>query len=90
LRESVFTNVIGIIQEPRYIYLDSNYEKNKRIKYIDYVILGDTIQKIKSLIVIVDTDRDPYEVVTWSVRNETKKETGGIIYDSRENKTKSN
>jgi hypothetical protein len=88
-REFVNDHVKGVIEQPRYIYLDNKHEENQRVKYIDYVALPE-YGKIQSLIVVVDTDRTPNEIVTWSVRSETRKETGGIIYDSRKNKTESN
>lgn len=88
-REFVNEHVKGVIEQPRYIYLDSKHDENQRVKYIDYVALEE-IGKIQSLIVVVDTDRSPNEIVTWSVRSDTKKETGGILYDSRKNTTESN
>lgn len=88
-REFVNDQVKGVIEQPRYIYLDNKHEENQRVKYIDYVVIEE-IGKIQSLIVVVDTDRTPNEIVTWSVRSDTKKETGGVIYDSRKNKTESN
>ncbi len=90
-REFVSTHVKGVIEEPRYIYYDQNHEENKRLKYIDYVNI-EAYGKIQSLVVVVDTDRTPQEIVTWSVRSSTRQEktSGGILYDSRENKRQSN
>ncbi|OAK70106.1 hypothetical protein [Lederbergia galactosidilytica] len=90
-RELVNLHVKGVIEEPRYIYYDQKHEENKRIRYIDYVSLEE-YNKIQSLVVVVDTDREPNEIVTWSVKSNTRQEkiNGGVIYDSRKNTRKSN
>lgn len=88
-RELVNTYVKGVIEDPRFIYLDQNHDTNKRVRYIDYVSIEE-YNKIQNLVVVVDTDREPNEVVTWTVKSSTRQEKGGIIYDSRKDKRKPN
>lgn len=42
------------------------------------------LRHLLALVVVVDTDRDPQEVVTWMCKRSLKKEeiTEGVIYDS--------
>lgn len=74
------------IEEPRAIYPDANFEENKRHRYIDFIFDPDLCH-VQALVVVVDTDRDPNEVVTWTIKRKLSQELlkGGIIYDSREN-----
>ncbi|MEW5321293.1 PBECR2 nuclease fold domain-containing protein [Geobacillus thermoleovorans] len=85
-RELVLPYVKGVIEQPRFIYCDKDYEKNKRVRYTDQVYL-EQFGKIQNLVIIVDTDRYPNEIVTWMVKSNTKQEIikgkGGLIYDSR-------
>ena len=78
--------VKNIIQNPRYIYKDVDYENNQRHRYIDLVGIPD-FNHLQALVVVVDTDRTPHEVVTWTIKRNLKQERileeGGIIYDSK-------
>lgn len=74
------SNVIkGIIKKPRFIYWD---EDGVRHRYIDLISL-EGLNHIQGLVVVVDADRDPNEVVTWTIKRHLKQEKGGIIYDFR-------
>ncbi len=68
-----------IIQEPRFIYYDENPQRQR---YIDLISFKE-LNHLQGLVVVVDTDRIPNEVVTWTIKRDLKQEKGGIIYDSR-------
>lgn len=74
-----------IVQNPRFIYKDNNYEENLRHRYVDF-IYHDKFSHLQALVVVVDTDRDPHEVVTWTIKRSLNQEKGGVIYDSRKDK----
>lgn len=82
-RVATYPNIQRIIEKPRYIYPDQNHAENKRVKYIDHVYIQE-VGYIQNVVVVVDTDRQPHEVVTWMVKSSTKQEKfeGGVIYDS--------
>lgn len=85
VRMQTFDMLPGIISQPRFIYLDQNHEQNKRLRYCDTVHVSE-IGHLQTLVVVVDTDREPNEVVTWMVKSNTKQEKTGegrILYDSR-------
>lgn len=72
---------------PRFIYYDKDYDQNLRHRYIDLVAVEELLH-IQALVVVVDTDRDPHEIVTWMIKRDLKKELlsgRGVIYDSRKN-----
>lgn len=82
-----YPHVLGVVEQPRFIYYDSNYEQNKRVKYSDQIYM-EQYGHLQNLVVVVDTDREPHEVVTWMVKSNTKQEKMGVvIYDSRADKT---
>jgi hypothetical protein len=85
-RELSYPLVKEVIENPKYIYGDQNYEKNKRVRYSDQVYIKE-YGHIQNLVVVVDTDREPNEVATWMVKSNTKQEkiNGGVMYDSRSN-----
>lgn len=69
----------GIIRKPRFIYWDKD---GVRHNYIDLISL-EGLNHIQGLVVVVDADRDPNEVVTWTIKRHLRQEKGGIIYDYR-------
>ena len=82
--QAVLQNVKGIIEHPRFIYCDKNFEGNSRQRYLDFVFMEDR-SAIRSLVVIVDTDREPNEIVTWTIKRNLSQENPSkdeIIYDS--------
>lgn len=82
--QSVAKDVKRIVEKPRFIYCDANYDENKRCRYLDTVFM-ETSSAIRSLVVIVDTDRTPNEVVTWTIKRDLKQENttkDRILYDS--------
>ena len=88
VRMQTFDMLPGIISQPRFIYLDQDYETNKRLRYCDTVSVSE-IGHLQTLVVIVDTDREPHEVATWMVKSNSKQEKTGegrILYDSRADK----
>jgi len=76
-----------VLQQPRFIYYDQTHRENGRIRYTDLVALPE-YGHLQALVIIVDTDRDPNEVVTWMVKSNLSQEKideETIIYDSRSN-----
>lgn len=79
-----------VIIKPRFIYYDVNYEGNLRHKYIDLICLEELLH-IQALVVVVDTDREPNEVVTWTIKRSLNKEIirgGRLVYDARKHSGK--
>lgn len=77
----------SVITQPRFIYWEKNKYK-QRHRYIDLIAFEELLH-IQSLVVVVDTDRSPHEIVTWMIKRSLKQEIlkgGGIIYDSSQNK----
>jgi len=74
-----------IAEAPRYIVKDlsSIGSDRKREKYFDVRYI-DATGKFSYVVLVVDTDRDPYEVVTWMIQRRmtdiVPKE--GVLYDS--------
>ena len=74
-----------LIEKPRFIYKDINHIQNRRVRYLDTIYLED-LGAIRALVAVVDTDRTPYEVVTYMIKRDLKQENPTkdmIIYDSR-------
>lgn len=73
--------VKSVISNPKCIYCDKAYDKNLRHRYID-LIVSQKHKKMLAMVVIVDTDRTPNEVVTWTIKRKLNQENldGGIIY----------
>lgn len=84
-RSLSYPYVKEIIENPRFIYKDVKHKEQGRIKYTDQVYIED-YGHLQNMVIVVDTDRDPYEVVTWGLKRHLKEEIidtdGGIIYDS--------
>ncbi|PKM90324.1 MAG: hypothetical protein CVU87_02760 [Firmicutes bacterium HGW-Firmicutes-12] len=83
--EKVVNIVRDTISSPWYIYYDRNYEENKRLLYMDIISLEE-MDHMQALVVCIETDRDPQEVVTWTIKRSLKQERGKIIYDSKKHK----
>lgn len=84
-RMIVYPYVKSIISDPRFIIRDVDYETNQRVKYID-LVADEALESLKSVVVVVETNRTPHEVVTWMAKSKLQQEKfkgGGIIYDSR-------
>ena len=69
----------GIVQIPRFIYYD---EDGIRHRYVDLISFPE-LNHLQGLVVVVDPDRDPHEVVTWMIKRDLKQERGELIYDAR-------
>lgn len=84
-RKIVYPQIKGIIEQPRFIYYDQQYEENLRHRYLDFIHIQE-YGRIFSLVIIVDTDRSPNEIVTWHIEsNKNRLKTNGVvIYDSRQ------
>lgn len=83
--QAVTENVKGVIENPRFIYHDKDYSKNSRYRYLDFVYMAE-ISAIRALVVVVDTDREPNEVATWTIKrglNQENPTKDAIIYDAR-------
>lgn len=67
---------------------DSHYSDNQRVRYVD-LSASESFGRIHALVVVVETDRDPQEVVTWIIKSNLRQELipGGVIYDSAEHKS---
>jgi hypothetical protein len=86
---AVFDRVKEVVESPRYIYYDVNYDSNQRHRYMD-VIDCEFIDHLTGLVCIVETDRNPHEIVTYMIKSNLKQEKikeRGVIYDSREHGT---
>jgi len=82
-RKLSYPFVPEVIKQPRFIYTDNT--KENRVRYIDYVFIPE-YKSIHNLVVVVDTNSEPHEIVTWILKRDTRQEKileGGIIYDSR-------
>lgn len=81
VRKSMEELTLSVIESPRYIIEDINFDN--RYQYIDVLPVNTDGQiSLKMFKVIIDTSRYPHEVVTWMpVRNKIRVE-GGILYDS--------
>ena len=64
-----------------------NINENLRYRYID-LFVSEKYKHISAMVVVVDTDRIPYEVVTWTIKRSLNQEKldGGIIYVRDDNK----
>ena len=88
VRMQAYDMLPEIIAQPRFIYQDQQHETNKRLHYCDLVVIPE-VGHLSTLVVVVDTNREPNEVVTWMVKSNSKQEKtdeGRILYDSRADK----
>jgi hypothetical protein len=86
----VADNVPRVIQNPRFIYHDRDHDENSRIRYADLMHVPSS-DAIRALVVVVEDDRRPREVVTWTIKRSLAQENAtkeAIIYDSRQSDKK--
>lgn len=84
-RRTILPHAPGVIKNPLLIVEDNNYNENKRICYVDELEV-DGRAGSTCVTVSVDTDREPYEVVTIVPRRDMKGLKGGIIYDANDDR----
>lgn len=76
-----------IVENPRYILEDNDYNINKRICYTD-IIKAEGRPGMTYVSVHADTDREPFEVATIIPRRKTTDTKGAIIYDANDHRQK--
>lgn len=71
------------VEKPRFIYYDKNNKERGRIRLINLVNHPD-FSHLQAMVVVVDTDREPHEVVTYTIKRNLNQEdtSGGILYDA--------
>lgn len=76
-----------VIEKPSIIYRDVKNEDNPgRYKYWGHVtIKGGSGFKIRGLLAVVETNRTPHEIVTWTQKDKIKDDCPeeALVYDAR-------
>jgi hypothetical protein len=85
-RRSIVADAKKVVENPRYITQDKDYNINKRENYTDFLSIEGR-SGITCLSVVVETDRNPREVVTIIPKRKIGGE-GNIVYDSNSDRQK--
>lgn len=81
LRRKIESCVKETVKSPQYIYEEFG---SSRHLYYNVIAISENVEKLKMklLKVVVDADREPNEVVTWTpLRKGDKVEGGAMIYE---------
>ena len=81
-RKKTADSIPNIVKHPSYIVKDK--EHDDRYQYIApaMIPINNEESKIKLITTVVDTDRNPHEVVTWIPKKSLNVNKGDVVYDA--------